>query len=106
MNGARAALGDQGSWTITSPLFGFVEDVSAGLVAVFCHRTHRISVFHTTWSKYGAGHWDVDDGNSNRERCYPDARPMPENVAHPRGWCPVWMQDVNAHNVGVGGGRG
>jgi hypothetical protein len=33
---------------------------------------------------------DVDDGNRNRERYYPDGKPMPKDVAHPPGWRPIW----------------
>jgi len=45
-----------------------------------------------TGSRGGPGHWDVDDGTGkkNRQRYYPDGRTMPEDVAHPPGWRPIW----------------
>jgi len=41
-------------------------------------------------SRGGPGHWDVDQGNGTRSRHYPDGSPMPDDVAHPPGWRPVW----------------
>jgi RHS repeat-associated protein len=43
-----------------------------------------------TGSRGGPGHWDVDDGRGKRERYGPDGTSMPEDVAHPPGWRPVW----------------
>lgn len=54
-------------------------------------------------SRGGPGHWDVDDGtgrkNGGRQRYYPDGRPMPDDVAHPPGWKPVWTRNIM---IGVG----
>ena len=41
-------------------------------------------------SRGGPGHWDVDQGNGTRTKHYPDGSPMPDNVAHPPGWRPIW----------------
>jgi hypothetical protein len=43
-----------------------------------------------TGSRGGPGHWDVNDGNKNKERYYPDGRSMPVDVAHPPDWRPQW----------------
>jgi RHS repeat-associated protein len=51
-------------------------------------------------SRGGPGHWDVDHGNKTRTRYYPDGRPMPDDVAHPPGWRPIWQQILrNIPNV-------
>lgn len=54
-----------------------------------------------TGSRGGPGHWDVDDGSGERQRYYPDGRPMPDDVAHPPGWRPTWMNDISAQDVGI-----
>jgi RHS repeat-associated protein len=52
-----------------------------------------------TGSRGGPGHWDVDHGTGTRTRHYPDGRLMPDNVAHPPGWRPVYT----VIGAGVGG---
>jgi serine/threonine protein kinase len=51
-----------------------------------------------TGSRGGPGHWDVNDGsgrkNGGRQRYDPDGRSMPEDVAHPPGWRPIWAPTV------------
>jgi len=47
-----------------------------------------------TGSRGGPGHWDVKPASGPTERYYPDGRPMPEDVAHPPWWRPIWRQIV------------